>query len=221
LSNINKNFNEKIMLVTILIIWVCQVFGKGGAFPDNNCEESPSLIKTRNGISLFERWVQLADQEKTREISMEFIIKATPEKVLALIKDGSKVKDWNKQVKSWEMLENNESSWKLYLHYSIPWPFNDQDCVLNHYLQKKENGYIIKFYSTEHSLKPAFDSIERMEKVNGSWELRSGGENKTFVRYTVSTKPSDVPSWVTDPFIRKSFIDSMGNFVKIVETRKL
>jgi hypothetical protein len=214
----NIKMKTKIMLITLFIIWAFQLAGKSS--DTVNGEDFPTtqtLIKTKEGVSLYERWIH-STSYKTREIMLEFTVDAHYHQVLDLIKDGSKVKNWNKQVKSFEILEPNSSEWVSYILYAIPWPFESQDCVLRNSVQELNSGAIVNFYSISHPSKPIFDNIERLENVHGTWEIIKKENDKSLVRYTVSMKPSKVPNWLTDPFVRKSFLDSMISLIQILES---
>jgi hypothetical protein len=175
-------------------------------------------VKTKKGISLYEKWFEKPNYGKIREVTLEFTINAPVEKVVDYIKQGNRIKDWNKNVKECESFQKNQNEWFTYIRYGIPWPFDDQDCLLINSYKKESNDYIsIYFESAENNRKPVNDGIERMEDVKGKWELIAKEQNQTFVRYSISSKPSKVPVWITDPFVRKAFIDSMSEFSQLVE----
>jgi hypothetical protein len=181
--------------------------------------DTRELIKTKNGVKLYERWFEKENYGKIREISLEFTVNAPIKNVTSLIKKGEKIKDWNKNVKESEAIEVKQFTWFTYIKYGIPWPFDDQDCLLINTLiiDKANHSVVIVFKSSEHINKPVIDSIERMEDVNGKWELKALPEGKTFVRYTISSRPSKVPTWITDPFVRKAFLDAMSEFSNLAE----
>ncbi|WMJ73995.1 hypothetical protein RCC89_12590 [Cytophagaceae bacterium ABcell3] len=170
------------------------------------------LIKTKNGISLYERWVNLPDKKvNAREVILTLKVDASPNEVVQLISNANLTAKWNTSIRSAKMLEQDTDCWIKYVRYNIPWPFNDQDCILEHRIVRQTPSTIlIEYSSIAYPSKPPVRRVDRIDYVKGQWEIRREGR-QTHITYSVLSTPSNVPRWITDPFVRDAFISSMTN----------
>lgn len=176
------------------------------------------LVKKNNGISLYERWYSINDSQQAREIKATFTIKTDPYAAVALIKDESRGRQWNKNTESYKVLSQNDNIWFGYIQYDLPWPVSNQDCVLRYNQNYFGNAVHVEFKNTDHPSFPIRKKIQRIPEINGRW-IFTKTDNGVAVEYYISTTPSNtLPAWVTDPIIRNNLIETLEVFRSILES---
>lgn len=133
-------------------------------------EEEFKLVRTDKGISLYERWIPNAEDEKVREIKATFIVRSDLAGISRLMTSAAMGTDWNVNAKEYNVIPSGtENTWITYIKYSIPWPFEDQDCCLLYHLRREEQYAEISFESTSHNRFPVYKNITAIPapKENG------------------------------------------------------
>lgn len=175
------------------------------------------LVKEDNGISLYERWYSVRPDLFAREIKATFIVNAGSEAALALLKDESKGRDWNRNIEEYKVLPGNSNFWFSYIQYDLPWPVSNQDCVLKYNHQYSADGMKVSFHNSNHPEFPVQKRIQRIPEISGKWIFRESAEGLV-VEYYITTTPSDtLPTWLTDPIIRNNLIQNFTDFRNILE----
>ncbi|WP_173003005.1 START domain-containing protein [Chitinophaga sp. SYP-B3965] len=185
-------------------------------------EEEFKLVRTDKGIALYERWIPNAADEKVREIKATFIVRADVAGISRLMTSPAMGTDWNVNAKEYNVLPAGaENTWITYIKYSIPWPFEDQDCCLLYHLRREEQNTEISFESTSHSRFPVYKNITRISGAKGKWLLQELGNGNMRVTYMISTDRSKkVPRWISDPIVQGNLIETMTRFKTLAEKNK-
>lgn len=175
------------------------------------------LVKQADGIFLYERWYPLSPDLLAREIKATFRIRATPDDAVALIKDASKGKEWNKNTCTYKVLDLAQDSWTSYIQYDLPWPVSNQDCVLRYDQTTSSDTISVSFRGIRHPLFPEKNRIQRIHELRGRWVFVKT-ENEYLVEYFITTSPSKtLPGWITDPIIRNNLLETLMAFRSMVE----
>ena|SRR5688500_10269832 len=175
------------------------------------------LVKKADGILLYERWRPFAHDVLAREIKATFTIRATANAAVALMKDASKGKQWNRNTCSYKVFDLSESSWTSYVQYDLPWPVSNQDCVLQYEEIVRPDTISVFFKGISHPMFPETNRIQRIHELRGRWVFIKT-ENEYFVEYFITTTPSkSLPGWVTDPIIRNNLVETLVSFRSLVE----
>ena len=121
----------------------------------------------------------------------------------------------------YKVIPKGENSWVSYIQYDLPWPMDNQDCVLEYSASSlKDDHIIIDFKSIEHEIFPVSTQIARITDIKGKWIFRETTTG-TLVEYSITTMPSPtLPRWITDPLVRNNLIDTMDEFRTILELNK-
>lgn len=86
------------------------------------------FVKEKDGIRVY-----LADEpgQAVKAYRGETILKATADEILDLLIDINNYKIWDESIYELELIEKqDENSFKYYMAYNVPWPFEDRDiCV--------------------------------------------------------------------------------------------
>jgi len=175
------------------------------------------LVKKAKGIELYERWNEISVDRMVREVKVVYTIKASIESAAALIMNENKATQWNKASSMYKIIANTNNDWVSYIQYDLPWPMDNQDCVLHYSAMSDEDKHIINFRSIDHEIFPTSKNVTRIEDITGQWIFRPT-ETGTVVEYSITTTPSPtLPRWVTDPLVRNNLIDTMDEFRTILE----
>ena len=179
------------------------------------------LVKKAKGIELYEKWYEIASNKLVREVKVAYSINSSIQAAAALIENEMKATQWNKGSNQYRIIPKDDTSWFSYIQYDLPWPVDNQDCVLYYNVSlATPNQIIIDFKSVEHEIFPASANITRILDVRGKW-IFNATPNGTRVDYSITTMPSPtLPRWVTDPIVRSNLIDTMDEFRKILEASK-
>lgn len=185
-------------------------------------EEEFKLVRTDKGISLYERWIPNTEDEKVREIKATFIVRADVAGISRLMTSPAMGTDWNVNAKEYHVIPSGtENTWITYIKYSIPWPFEDQDCCLLYHLRKEGQYAEISFESTSHNRFPVYKNITRISGARGKWLLHDLGNGNMRVTYFISTNRSKkVPRWISDPIVQGNLIETMTRFKTLAESNK-
>ena len=174
------------------------------------------LVKQSENIFLYERWIAAAgNDEKVREIKAVFLVRASREELISLLKDPVKGREWNVNAKEYRVLPLPEANrWISYIRYDIPWPFDNQDCCLAFESTDSE----VSFQSTRHSAFPEKAGIMRLSGTRGKWLLENMHSGNVKVTYLITTDRSrKIPRWVSDPIVHNNLIKTMLKFKTLAE----
>lgn len=185
-------------------------------------EPKYTLIKKEKEISLYYRWVTMPDNLRVREIRADLEIRSTPEKIIDALKNEQQAIQWMKGVsKINEVGESSENNWYAYILYDIPWPLNNQDCIIHYQLKKLAGKSISVTMKGVPAFIPENKGITRIKHLEGSWVINPVNHHLCKVIYKVySGVPPQFPRWVSDPIIQDNLIQTMVSFKNIVEQKK-
>jgi len=180
-----------------------------------------ALVKRNHGISLYERWYESEPDLSAREVKATFVLNVEPEAAISLIRNQARGRDWNKNTRDYKVVAVNDDKWICYLQYDLPWPLNNQDCVLEHSQYRQGNSIYVPFEAVEHPEFPENSRVQRIPAIRGKWVFTPDPAG-TRVDYYITTTPSgSLPTWVTDPVIRNNLIASLQAFRDILHTGAL
>lgn len=205
----------------LIILAVCATASIPGYFIDQKTADTTGfvLVKSSGGVELYERWYDIQPDVPARELKAVFKAKADVNAVSALIRDEAQGLRWNKNSSIYKVIRE-DPQWICYIQYNLPWPVNNQDCVLRYTTRREGNTTIIGFKSIEHRLFPARPEVMRIPDVEGKWMLtaKDGGLHVTY--YITTTPSKKFPGWVTDPIVRNNLLDTMIEFRTLLEKEK-
>lgn len=182
-------------------------------------EEDFTFIKAQGEVRLYERWLEIEPGRKGREMKAEFTVPQGTAAVAALLRDEGKAKDWIQRASACRLVsEANDQSWLAYVHYGLPWPISDQDCLLRYELKQQGGQTRIAFRSVANSSFPPKSRVKRMKGIVGSWLLTPQAGNRTKITYTImTTETPTLPRWVTDPHVQSNLLDTMNAFFALLK----
>lgn len=176
-----------------------------------------TLVKTYDGVRLYERWYSIAGGEQARELKARFDVKSDAAAAVALIRDQGRGTTWNSRTKKYRILPSGTDAWLCHIEYDFPWPVSDQDCVLE-FSERLIDGFLeVSFKGMDDPAFPARHNVQRIRNIAGKWVFRRA-EDGISVEYFITTKPSTtLPAWITDPIIRNNLMTTLTSFRGILE----
>jgi hypothetical protein len=186
-------------------------------------EKGFSLVKEKDNVFIYERWIFFPKSDppvEAREVKSEFYAHATIDEAFALLRNESKIKQWQSHVSKFKVFPQTDSTWYEYSYHDIPWPVSDQDHFLIYEIEENIPGerIFVTFESLVHSLGPVDDDAARM-KLAGSWLYETQGD-KIKITYRILSMPSNIPRIFTDPVIRNNMMSTIKSYVKLLEEKK-
>lgn len=191
-------------------------FENDPASPDD--ENKFVLVRNEDDISLYLRWIQINETTSTRQVKADFVIDCPAARVVSVLCDEKTYQHWMKATKSCYRLKTiDQNQWYSYFQFSIPWPLNNQDCILKYQVReyKESSKTVINLLSDAGYLKPN-KGIERISHMEGCWIITQLENGKTHVEYYVySVQKPKFPTWMTDPLVQKNLIRTMSGLRNI------
>lgn len=165
-------------------------------------------------VTLYERWIPSETGEQVRELKAEFTIQSDLATIVQLLKDEAKGKNWNVNATDHRIRStSNPAHWLTYTLYDIPWPFDDQDCLVRYELKNSQSQTIIGFESILDKRFPIKTKVDRVTGVQGSWVLKQIDRGRIRVVYRItSDRSSKVPRWISDKVIHSNLYSTMAAF---------
>jgi hypothetical protein len=184
------------------------------AFPKSP-ESEFKILKTRDGIDLYYRWVRMPDGNKVRQMKAVLAISANTEEVITLLKDESRALNWVSGAEQFKHLNQSSlSEWVTYIQFSVPWPLADQDCILEFTSVRKKSGETVVKFKCNPDYANSVEGVKRMKDINGKFVIKPHADGTcTMECYFLSEKRSVIPRWITEPIIT-------GNILNMLEAMR-
>lgn len=179
-----------------------------------------NLVRSDDNISIYTRWIPVTETRSTRQLKAEFVIDCPAEKVVSVLRDEKSYTKWMKATKTYYRLKTiNENQWYSYVQFSIPWPLNNQDCILKYEVHECADPSKTEItLAGEPDFLQTYEGVERISHMEGSWVITKIGAGKSRVEYLVYSKQAPkFPTWITDPLIQKNLLKTMNAFREIVK----
>lgn len=179
-----------------------------------------NLVRSDDNISIYTRWIPVTETRSTRQLKAEFVIDCPAEKVVSVLRDEKSYTKWMKATKTYYRLKTiNENQWYSYVQFSIPWPLNNQDCILKYEVHECADPSKIEItLAGEPDFLQTYEGVERISHMEGSWVITKIGAGKSRVEYLVYSKQAPkFPTWITDPLIQKNLLKTMNALRDIVK----
>lgn len=180
-----------------------------------------TLVKEKDNIFVYERWITFPKTNppvEAREVMGIFYAKTTIDKALALVKNESKIKEWQSHVEKFRVYPQTDSMWYEYSYHDIPWPVSDQDHFLIYEIKENlpSERIFLTFESIQNNkLAPVGDDAHRM-RLSGSWRFEKKEKNVK-ITYRILSMPSTIPRIFTDPVIRNNLMSTVKSYIRLLE----
>ncbi len=182
------------------------------------------LARADEHVAIYYRWMEAGDNRMARQLKAVFTVESTPEAVLSVIRDDRSFTGWMSGTKTYYRVKSVDvNQWYSYVQFEVPWPLNNQDCILRYTLQEKkeEQSFHVEIQGTPAYMKE-FEGVKRISHLQIRWILTRTAQNQTRVEYYVfSNQVSKVPKKITDPIIQGNLLRTMNAFRNTVLERRV
>jgi hypothetical protein len=205
----------RLYLLALLLFFTCSVYAQSPPTKDGY-----EIVRQDERIFLYERWADFPGTTTTaRGLKVVFSVATTLDKMMAMITEESKLKEWQKNLTEFKRYPKNDTAWHVYTWYKMPWPLTDQDYYAKYRVtERTSNRIVITFEpAVNEKVEPPREKINRM-KAYGKWILEKTTTGKTKVTYIITGEPVKIPRSVTDNIVRNNFMSTMNELIKIAET---
>lgn len=177
------------------------------------------LVKQENDINIYTRWIPADEKRSARQVKVTFAVDAPLDQTLAVLLDDRSFTSWMRGTRDYRRLQTvNPGNWYSYIQFSIPWPLNDQDCIIHYEVKSSTESYKEILLTGDPDYLDVVDGVTRISHMEGGWRLVSAGPDRTLVEYVIfSRQPSSFPRWITDPIIQNNMLRTMEGFRRQVE----
>lgn len=177
------------------------------------------IVRQDKRIFLYERWADFpGTTTQARGLKVVFSVAATLDKMLIMLTEESKLKEWQKNLVEYKRYSKNDTAWHVYTWYKVPWPLTDQDYYATYKItERTANRIVITFEpAVNNKVAPARDKINRMQAY-GKWVLEKTTTGKTKVTYIITGEPVKIPRSVTDNIVRNNFMSTINELITVAE----
>jgi hypothetical protein len=194
------------------------------AAQESEIDKPFTLIKDKDHIMVYERWIQFPKSDppiEAREVKSIFYAKASLEDAVALMKNESKIQNWQSHVSKFKVFPQNDTMWFEYSYHDIPWPVSDQDHFLMYVVKEYIPGekLFLTFETVKNeTLAPIDEDADRMT-LAGSWLFEKQPTNLK-ITYRILSMPSSIPRIFTDPVIRSNLMSTIKGYIQTVEEKQ-
>ena len=182
-------------------------------------QDAYEIVRQDERIFLYERWTDFpGTNTKSRSLKIVFSVAATPEKMLQVVTEEARLKEWQKNLAEFKNYPKGDTAWHVYTWYKMPWPLTDQDYYSKYKITERTANRIVLTFEPAVNDKnaPPRNKINRM-KAYGKWILEKTTSGKTKVSYFITGEPVNIPRTVTDNIVRNNFMSTMNTLITVAE----
>jgi hypothetical protein len=184
--------------------------------------EEFKMVKRDENITLYERWMTNTKGEPLREIKAIVEVRSDFDAILRLLTDNSEGKTWNTSASDYKVVGRAaDGNWLTYTKYDIPWPFEDQDCLLLFKItQRNDNTAEIAFQEHKDPRFPVNEGVTRISGTKGKWVLENLKNGNVRITYYISTDRSKkIPKWCSDIAVHSNMFKTLTTFKNTLEKK--
>lgn len=171
------------------------------------------LSKDQDGIKVYTRKVK---GYKLKEFKAITTVNASPETLLAVIREVDKYPEWISHIEdayAVEKVSNDEVY--VYTETKLPWPFSNRDIVTHSKLYWEGDTAFVKMTGVSDFI-PKNKGVVRIPFSYGTWTYKPIRDGLTEILYQFQGDPGgNIPGWLANMFI----ID--GPFKTIVRLKEV
>ena len=175
------------------------------------------LSKEQNGIKIF---TGKEASSKFKEIKVEATFQGTIQKLVNILMNVEKTKDWVYGTKDSYIIKKISPNEILYYSETeLPWPVSNRDVPIKMVLNPDPKNNSLKVFAAGvPNAIPARKGIVRVPYFNAAWDVKSDGKNKLNITYILKMDPGgSVPAGVTNIFISKGPYETFNNLSELLK----
>lgn len=166
------------------------------------------LSKEKDGIKVYESETKNSD---FKSIKVECVLQGTYDKLMALLNDVSRHKEWVYNSKTSTMLKRNSTyDFYYYTETSIPWPLSNRDAVVHLIMIRDSLDRFLKITGVGvPNFIPEKDGKVRVPHSSVTWYVTMPTSTSISIVYTFEADPGgSMPAWLVNMFADKGPYES-------------
>lgn len=179
--------------------------------------QSWNLAKDKNGIKVYTRKMS---GNTLKDFKGKVSIKASADKVAALLKDIDNYESWMPGCSDSRILKQEGNTFYQYFVQDAPWPVSDRDCVTKCVVSKNGDGSYQFDIVQANNFKgaPTSKSNVRIPSINSYWKITPTGTDACQVEYFANSDPGgSLPDWLVNSAVVDQPFDTLTNLRKKAE----
>lgn len=175
------------------------------------------LSKNKDGIRVY-----LKDSKNSdfKSIKVECTLEGSFDKLIAIINNISRYKDWVYNNKTTSLLKRI-SAYEFYYYTEayLPWPLDNRDAVMHTRIMKDSLNRFIKINSiATPNFIPSKSGKVRIIRSDINWYVTRPSSNAIHIVYTFETDPGgNVPAWLVNNFADKGPYESFRKLAELLK----
>lgn len=180
-------------------------------------QSSWKLTKNKDGIQVYQRD---AKNSNFKNIKVECTLEGSFERLIAIINNVSRYKDWVYNNKATSLLKRiNGYEFYYYTETFLPWPLDNRDAVMHTKITKDSANRILRINSVAVPNYIAQKGGKvRITHSDINWNVTKISPNNIRIVYTFETDPGgNVPSWLVNSFADKGPFESFKKLGQLLK----
>jgi hypothetical protein len=166
------------------------------------------LSKDRDGIRVYESEVK---NSNFKSIKVECVLEGTYDKLMAILNDVSRHKEWIYHSKTSNILKRNSTTdFYYYTQTSMPWPMTDRDAVVHLTMNRDSLNRFLKVTGTGvPNFVPEKSGKVRVPRSSITWYVTMPSSTTVSIMYIFDADPGgSMPAWLVNMFADKGPYES-------------
>lgn len=175
------------------------------------------LSKEKDGIKVYESEIKNSD---FKSIKVECVLQGTYDKLMAVLNDVSRHRDWVYNSKASALLKRNSpNDFYYYTETSIPWPMSNRDAVIHLTMARDSLSRYLKINAVGvPNFIPEKSGKVRVPRTQISWYVTMPTPSTISIVYIFEADPGgSMPAWLMNMFADKGPLESFKKLSGILK----
>lgn len=177
-------------------------------------------VKTHVGIKVSMRSIEVGKEERRISKASTYMDQPYASIVRVLVGNSDVWARLNRMQEVYNFnVSVDKSYWNSYCLFDMPWPFKNQDLVIQAQYFPGYDGCSSRIEITGvPDLLPLKQGVVRVRIFKSAWLLEEVDDHTTHVQYIgIGEGQSFLPRWITDPIVQKNLIALLENLREMSE----
>lgn len=202
-----KNINIKILCLFLFSICAAAT----------HAQYDWKLSKDKDGIKVYESETK---NSNFRSIKVECVLQGTYDKLMTVLNDVSRHKEWVYNSKGSNILKRNSPyDFYYYTETSIPWPMSNRDAVIHLTMTRDSLNRFLKVTAVGvPNFIPEKNGKVRVPRSSINWYVTMPSSTSVRIVYTFEADPGgSMPAWLVNMFADKGPYESFKKLSEILK----
>jgi len=175
------------------------------------------LSKEKDGIKVYQSEVK---NSNLKSIKVECVLQGTYDKLMTILNDVSRHKEWVYNSKTAYILKRNSPyEFYYYTETSIPWPMSNRDGVVHLTMTRDSLNRFLKITAEgSPNFIPEKSGKVRVPRSSVNWYVTMPSSTSISIVYTFEADPGgSMPAWLVNMFADKGPYESFKKLSEILK----